>query len=122
MKTKTPSGTFLIRSYPKFQRGRNFDPFPSHAVYWNGIEINACASGRYILFVSATLKTADDIKYPSQFCDTLEEAYQVTDAYKKFQSANGYVGLKGEWYNAQFRACAFDKIKSVNWPDWLRSH
>jgi len=122
MKILTKYGGGFIKSPPRFGTGRLFVPFPRHPLGEFGLRFDDCASGAVIIFFEWSLSGFIYFYYPTLFCSTDVEAVAFLESYQTFQSANGYVGYFGEWYNAQVRGIAFDKVSPVNWSTWLLEH
>jgi len=118
----TESGSEVVVSPPKnFSRGR-FDPWLSHARGIFDLELDLCASGRYIARTRFSLLDDSIFYYPMRFFGVYEDGADWIDSWLGYESWNGYKGFIGEWYNFAARHYTFDKVPAANWTAWLDSH
>ena len=77
-----------------------------------------CASGAFICYSAFQLKDGQTYHYPTVFFNTYDDAYNWVSTFEKYQSANGYVGWFGEWFNGVAIGLAFDKVNLSDWDAW----
>lgn len=119
MKKLVAPGRSLILSQPKFRRGRNFNPWPSHGSSGQNISVGGFADGNWSPYFLTNLKDGSEFFYvaPGELNTPASVAFYYE--YTKFVSANGFVGYIGEWYNFSFRATCNMKMTRDEYTAYL---
>ena len=78
-----------------------------------------CASGRWIVYIEATLLDGNLYEYPCLFFPSQSDADFYLEGYLKFAGPNNYVGYFGEWFNYTARKLYFDKMTYSDFLVWL---
>lgn len=98
------------------------DPWPSHAVIWQGDLFQQSASGAWYIGSSFTLKDGTQFFYFGGGYATFEEGYAAWKAWQTYKNRDGLVGFYGEWWNEVGRSQSNTKVLTTNFLEWYYSH
>jgi hypothetical protein len=112
MKKLVAPGVSLITSHPRFGKGRRFQKWPTHAVFFGGIFVEPLGSVLHTIECDFRLKDGHLYFYGYGVFQSTQQAGNSLNSYHSFQSANGRVGYLGEWFNSILRGQCNQKIKA----------